>query len=461
MKIKLEQLAEVIGGTLTNDDKQQVPVAGISTDSRSVNRGDVFFALVGENFDGHDFVQTAVEAGARALVVSRPVRADIPVIIVKDTLYALGELARWWRGEFERPVVAIAGSSGKTTVKEMAGEILNRYLDTLVTRGNLNNLIGLPATLFHLTSDHQAAVLELGMNVPDENRRLMEIARPDCVLLTNINHAHIGMFESPRAHYEAEAEPLRYADPKAVLIINQDDPLSRDAYNEFGDGRTCQTFSTMGEADFYAEDIEPLRPFGYRFTLKSAKGQSAEVTLKIFGRHNVSNAVAAAAVAGYYGISLEASAQQLNMFRPRLSRSEVEEIDGYYLVKDYYNAIPAAVISSLLSLADLTIPGRRFAVLGDMMELGEHETRFHEEVADAAVQASLDHLFTFGDRGKIIGNHAKNQGQKTSHFDDLESLANELKQVLKPGDLLLIKGSRSLRLERLYDLLKSTVTVSP
>ncbi len=462
MRVQLDKFLEVVSGRLVKDERPEPDViSGVSTDSRDVKPGDVFFALTGDNFDGHDFVNTAVKAGAQAVVVSLPVEVNgVAVIEVSDPSKALGDVAGWWRRQHKTRVAAVVGSSGKTTTKEMAGEILSRYFNTLTTRGNFNNLVGLPHTLFALQASHEAVVLELGMNVPDENRKLMEIALPNCVVLTNINHAHIGMFDSPRAHYEAEAEPIQFAEPDALLIINKDCPFSAQAYEEFGNGRRVWHYSAKTKANFYAEDIEALRPFGYSFTLRNEAGDSADVTLRIFGRHNVSNAVAAAAIAAFYGVSLEDAAEQLNMFRPRYNRSEVEEVDGFFLVKDYYNAIPAAVISALHSLDDLDISGRRFAVLSDMMELGDHERQFHEEVAEAAVSANLNRLYTIGERGKIISDHARSLGMDAQHFEDFESLAGELKQELRRGDLLLIKGSRSMKLERLYDMLKPSVAVT-
>jgi len=458
MRVELDKLVEVVHGQLIRDERAEPDViSGVSTDSRCVKAGDAFFALAGENFDGHDFLQTAVTGGVQTVVVTRPVDVrGVAVVQVQDTLTALGLLAKWWRLTQSAPVAAVVGSSGKTTTKEMAGEILARYFDTLTTKANLNNLIGLPQTLFGMQARHEAVVVELGMNVPDENRQLMEIAQPDCVALTNINHAHIGMFESPQAHYEAEAEPLRYAKPEALLILNRDDTLSVRAWEEYGAGRQVCWYSTEGAADFYADGVTPLRPFGYEFTLRNKAGESADVTLKMFGRHNISNAVASAAIAGFFGVSLENAAEQLSLFRPRYNRSEVEDIDGIFIIKDYYNAIPAAVVSALKSLDDFDGAGRRFAVLGDMMELGEHEKHFHEEVAEAAASAGLTKLFTIGDRGRIIYDRAAELGVNVAHFDDVAALAAELKQNIRRGDLLLIKGSRAIRLERLYDLLKQS-----
>jgi len=458
MIVQLDKLVGIVNGRLVKDERPHPDVISrVTTDSRSIESGDVFFCLAGENFDGHDFAPAAAEGGLQAIVVSKPVEVSgVAVVEVSDTLEALGQLASWWRREHaDMPVAVVVGSSGKTTTKEMANEIVARYFNTLSTKGNFNNLVGLPQTLFGLQASHEAMVLELGMNVPDENRRLMEIAQPNCIALTNINHAHIGMFESVRAHYEAEAEPIRHAAADAVLIINDDDPLSCQAFDEFGNGRKTWRYSLDHASDFYAEDIRAIRPFGYEFTLRNAVGESADVELRVFGRHNVSNAVAAAAIASFVNISLEHAAEQLNMFRPRYNRSEVEEMDGFFVVKDYYNAIPAAVISALKSLDDLEVTGRKFAVLGDMMELGDHERQFHESVADAAAEAGLERLFTIGDRGAIISERARANGLDAEHFPDMESLATELRHVLKRGDLLFIKGSRSLRLERLYELLKT------
>jgi UDP-N-acetylmuramoyl-tripeptide--D-alanyl-D-alanine ligase len=437
------------------------PITSISTDTRSLKPGDCFVALKGENFDAHDFLHQAIDAGATTLIVhhspstTTPIPPNILVLLVPDTLVALGQIANTWRSRFQIPVAGVVGSSGKTTTKEMAAEIVSSAMPTLSTRGNLNNLIGLPRMLFELNDTHRAAVLELGMNLPDENRRLVEIADPDTILLTNITHAHVGMFGSHEAHYEAEAEAIRYAPERATLIMNADDEKSAKARQQYAGNRMVLTFGVENPADLTARNIQKQTPYGYTFELHGNGFTGEVVNLQVFGRHNVANAVAAAALARSFDVGPGYIAQQLSAFRPRLNRSEVEQIDGWYLVKDYYNAIPNAVQLALESLADFQVPGRRFAVLGDMMELGDFERMYHEQVGQAAARAGLHRLFTLGQRGAIIHETAAASGADAVHLPDVETAAHHLKQQLQPGDLLLLKGSRLMKLERLHELLKA------
>lgn len=446
-------------GAVRRGNHEAQPIRSVSTDSRTLSEGDCFVALRGENFDGHEFLGQAVTRGASALVVERPARQyeSLPQFVVPDTLAALGALARAWRMKFpDLPVAAVVGSSGKTTTKEMAAEILGASRRTLSTQGNLNNLIGLPHTLFRLSAEHESAVLELGMNVPDEARRLVEIAQPSLVALTNIRDAHIGMFGSQEALYEGETESLRFAPPGADFIMNADDPLSRRALRECTQGHRVMLFSVEEgtEADYWASEIQPFAPYGYRFRLhEKGNGEGSPVELHTFGRHNVANAVAAAAVARWFGISLSEIAECLTAFRPRLNRSEVEHIHGWWVLKDYYNAVPSAVKAALASLADFSVPGRRFAVLGDMRELGDFEAEAHTQVGEVAAAAGLDRLYTIGDRARLIQKAAAERGAQAEHFEDLDTLAARLASELRSGDLLLIKGSRLMRLERLYAIL--------
>lgn len=462
MKVSSDELLKILGGRLVADSRT-APLADletVSTDSRTVQPGDIFFALVGESFDAHDFLQDVAAAGAQVIVVSKDVPAPggVAVVQVKDTLTALGDLAAWWRGKNAHvPVLAVVGSSGKTTTKEMLAHIVGASRNLLWTQGNLNNLIGLPHTLFALEPEHEVMVLELGMNVPEENRRLTQIAQPNGLLLTNINHAHCGMFESLDAHFEAEAEPLTAISYECLVILNRDDELSMKAWDRFGGAQKTTHFAVDGPADYRVSEIRQVEPFGYGLTVAGPGGETARLNLPVFGRHNIANAVAALAGAAFLGVSLAEAAQRLESFKPGLSRSEVEQVGGIWVVKDYYNAIPAAVISTLESLADMHVAGRRLVVLGGMNELGEHELKYHREVADAASGAGIDHLLTYAAKGRMIAERALELGQRTTHFDDLPALAESILNEAKPGDLLLIKGSRSLRLEKLFDLIKSAL----
>lgn len=453
----MDELVRCCGGRWLETPRLEGVFTRITTDSRDVRPGDLFFALPGENFDAHDYAREAASQGARGIVVSRPVDAGTAgagVLLVDDTLHALGQLAQRWKQRFnELRTVSIVGSSGKTTAKEMLGDIVSLWKPSLVTQGNLNNLIGLPQTIFRLTPQHEVAILELGMNVPGENARLTEIARPDCILLTNITHAHIGMFEDEEAHYRAEAEPLLAARTDAHLILNRDDPKSRQAYLEFGDNRSAWWFSVREPADFFITGLVGEAPYGYSFILQTPLA-AFPVTLTLYGRHNISNAVAAAAAATWLGVPPELIEKGLTEFRPRLNRSEVETVEGITLLKDYYNAIPHAVTLVLDSMKDIQTTGKRYAVLADMLELGEHEMEMHESVGRHCAKTGLDGVFTYGERARAISREAERHGAAVRHFEDLEEMAEFLLTLLEKNDVLLIKGSRGMKLENLYEKLK-------
>ncbi len=462
MEISLQEIAAFLGAQVVGD-VANIVVRNVSTDSRTLRPGDLFVALRGTAFDAHQFVPEVALAGACAAVVHHEVQVPrpLPQLVVPDTLFALGEIAKLWRQKLSHvEVAALVGSSGKTTVKEMAAKMLARTRPTLATTGNLNNLIGVPLTLFRLDSSHQAAVVELGMNAPGELRRLTEIVQPNCVALTNIRNAHVGMFKTPEDLYLAKVESLQYAAPGATFVMNADDPSSQRAYREFGAGRHVIRFGLAPEADIRAERIEPLVPFGYAFQLIMPDVAPLPIELRMFGQHNVMNALAAAAIAWQFRVSPADIVTALREFRPAHNRSEVEEIAGVFIVKDYYNASPAAVETALLSLQDFCVPGRRFAVLADMLELGTWEHMYHERIGIVAAHVGLTKLFCYGPRSRITAQAAAKAGLNAEHFDDIEKLAQTLSSMVKAGDLVLIKGSRLMKLERVYDYLKGALTSS-
>lgn len=452
--------AEVIGAI------EDIVIDNVSTDSRKLRAGDLFVALKGPNFDGHHFVGDAARAGAKALIVDhRRVLPDsvIPQLVVADTLHALGEIARLWRQRMNHVKIAVVvGSSGKTTVKEMAAEIVRKAYPALATEGNLNNLVGVPLTLFRLEPAHRAAIIELGMNAPGELRRLTEIVAPDCVVLTNIRNAHVGMFSSPEDLYLAKCESLRYAPREATFILNADDPASQRAWHEWAQDHRTIRFGYAPEADVRASDVRSRIPYGYSFDLHVRGKQFVRAELHMFGQHNVANALAAVAVATDFGVDLSVCVEVLRAFRSAQNRSEVEEISGVFFVKDYYNASPAAVEAALLSLNDFCVSGRRFAVLADMLELGAWEMQYHQQVGEtAARQAGLTKLYCYGPRSVATAQAAQAAGLTAEHFDDIELLGQSLAAELRRGDLVLIKGSRLMKLERVYDYLKGVLQTLP
>jgi UDP-N-acetylmuramoyl-tripeptide--D-alanyl-D-alanine ligase len=432
-------------------------VESVSTDTRTLKPGDLFVGIRGENFDGNDYAADAARKGAAALLVSR--RADapqgVPQLVVRDTLRALGDMANLWRRTLEEtPIAAIIGSNGKTTTKEMAADLVSGTLGTLVTAGNLNNLIGVPQMLCRLAHGHQAAILEMGMNQPGELTCLVEIAAPQCVALVNITNAHVGNFGGPEGLYQAKCEGIRSAGRAATLVMNADDPSSQRARREYAGNRRVINFGVEAPADISADQVEPLEPFGYRFRLRIRNETPLPVELRAYGRHNIHNALCAAAIARFLAVPAADIAARLTRFVPRLNRSEAEDISGWLVVKDYYNASPAAVTAALRSLADCDVKGRRYALLADMLELGSMEREFHAQVGAAAAAAGLDTLFTIGDRARTIHEAAVAAGARAEHLPDAQAAAARIRHTMQPGDILLIKGSRLMKLERVYEYLK-------
>jgi len=459
MHLTLEEIVSCLSAETRGEIANRV-VERISTDSRTLQPGECFVALKGPSFDGHHFCEQAEAAGASALIVSTPIESvrTIPQVIVPDTLVALGEIARLWRSKLSScKVVTVAGSSGKTTVKEMAASILRRHFSTFATQGNLNNLIGVPLSLCALEEHHQAAVVEIGMNMPGELARLVEIAAPDCVALTNIGNAHVGMFGSLEGLYEAKAECLRYAAASATFVLNADNELSQRALQQYANGHRVILFGSSEKAHVRAHTISPMSPYGFSFILVVEGKGEAPVTLRTFGQHNISNALAAAAIGHFFDVPLGEIAEALSAFQSGLNRSEVENLGGIWIIKDYYNASPAAVEAALKGLRELAAPGRRYAVLGDMLELGELEEEYHERVGVVAARAGLEKLFAYGPRSRVTAHAASREGLDASHFEDIESLVSTLRQALRQGDVVLIKGSRLMKLERVYEMLKGAL----
>ncbi|NLD61859.1 UDP-N-acetylmuramoyl-tripeptide--D-alanyl-D-alanine ligase [Candidatus Sumerlaeota bacterium] len=460
----LSQIIEATSGTVFFDPSivdQESPLGSLSTDTRTIAKGDIFIALRGENFDGHHFLATAVERNASCLVVEELMQnapPQVAQVLVKDTLKALGDIAQYWRRQHSTiPLLCIAGSVGKTTTKEMLLHIISTKLNTLGTTGNLNNLIGAPMMLSRLCSEHQAAVLELGMNAPGELKRLIEIAQPNAVLLTNIRDAHIGNFASQDELYYAKCECLRWAPPNTTFIICADDKLSQRALKQYGHGHKIILFGCSETAMIRAENIAPLSPFGYSFDLVISNQSRKVVALHHFGKGHIYNALGAAAGAVFFGEKSNTIAARLSCFEADAARCEVELMpDGWFCIKDYYNASPTATENSLRSMKDFNITGRRFALLGDLRELGKMSPMYHEQLGKIAAQCDLEHLHVFGEESKMIAEGARKAGMtNVTHHATYEDAAAALHEQLRRDDLLLIKASRLIHLERVYEMLKN------
>jgi len=420
---------------------------GCSTDSRSCDRRELFVALKGPNHDGHAHVAEASQRGAAAALVSRVVDTRLPSIRVVDTLDALGRLAAHWRNRFELPVIGVTGSNGKTTVKDMLASILRAGLPVLATRGNLNNEIGLPLTLMELGDEHRMAVIEMGANHPGEIARLARLARPHVGVITQCAPAHLEGFGSVEGVARAKGELFANLDADGTAVINADDRFA-PLWRELAGTRRCVSFGLDTPADvrvtWHAHDG------GSRIELATWAGP-IDVLLPLPGRHNVANAAAAAAAALAAGASAEAIASGLARMRPVPGRLEVKTAgDGVRIIDDTYNANPASLEAALAVLAEF--PGRHWLVLGDMAELGEDAPELHRRAATLVREHGVERLLTIGDLSRLT---AASFGAAARHHGTMEELIATLKDSIEPDTTVLIKGSRSMGMERAVAALTS------
>ena len=442
--MNLSEAARAVGGTLDGAD---VPFSGVTTDSRSVGAGDLFVALAGERFDGHRFVAEAIRRGAAAALTARHVDMELHLaqVITADTRVALGRLAGYWREHFAIPLVALTGSNGKTTVKEMLYEILCAHETAedavLATGGNLNNDIGMPLTLLKLRERHRYAVIEMGMNHAGEIDYLTRIAKPTVALVNNAQRAHVGLLGSLGAIAYAKGEIYAGLGPDGVAVVNADDKYA-DYWKGLNPGRRIVTFGFAADATVRAAAAGE----GWRFATPAG---AFDVKLRVAGEHNVRNALAACAAAHALGVANEAMEQALAGFLGvpgRLQRRRSP--GGAIVIDDTYNANPESMKAAIAVLA--AEPGRRVFVMGDMGELGTMSPALHAEVGEHARSSGIDALLALGEASR----HAVQAfGAGARHFADAKELGAAAAAEAHAGTTLLVKGSRFMQMERVADAL--------
>ncbi len=451
-------LAEVLagtGGVLAADPARagQPALTGVSIDSRAIRSGELFVAIQGPRFDGHDFVAHAARRGAGAAVVHREVDAPpaLPLVRVEDTTRALGALAHHVREKATAPVVGITGSVGKTTTKDMTAALLETRGPVLRTAGNLNNEYGLPLTLLGLREEHTAAVLEMGMSAPGEIRVLTAIAEPDVAVITRVAPVHLEFFPSVDAIAEAKAEILEGVRPEGTAVLNGDDPRLRRIGEAWG-GRVVW----FGRARGHDVSAERWRGtvFGMRFDLR-IDGRRVEVALPLAGPHFVEDFLAAAAAAHVLGVTPEAMADAAAGLTPGRHRGEVRRLDqGVTLIDDSYNSSPEALEAAVVALT--LAPGRRrVAVLGDMLELGEAALDLHRG-SGRTLAGRVDAVVGVGPLSKETVAGAREAGlpeEALAHFDDATAAVAAVGDLVRPGDAVLVKASRGVELEKVVDAL--------
>jgi len=438
--------AEIVGGALP------AGVEAVGTDSRSLPRSSLFVALRGERFDGHEFVGAAIDNGARAVLIDREGAAALgdlrkPALVVDDTLVALGDMARQVRVDRGGPVAAVTGSNGKTTTKELLAAALGSYGGVHKNSGNFNNLIGLPLTVFAWPRGAWAAVLEMGMNAPGEITRLTEIAAPDVGLVTNVGPAHLEGLGTIEAVARAKGELYASLAEGATCVLNVDDPMVRDICVPLA-GRRPGVFFGTGDGCDVRVVAQTLVAGGSRVIL-SIDGTYTAIDLPLVGVHNALNAAGAAAAAWALGVSPQDIAA--GMSKVTIPGGRLRVLSGdVTVVDDTYNANPASMRAAFGALAQLAT-GRRVVVLGDMFELGEHAARLHREVGAAAVDAEIALVVALGEHAGSVAAGARERGAAAESYSTLEELLGALDASVRPGDWVLVKGSRGMRMERVVE----------
>ncbi len=465
--MKLERADVESLGRLVGQGFSGIENPTVSIDSRSIKQGDVFVALRGEKNDGHEFVKAAFENGAQLAVVNHvwfekhgAAFFDKAMLVSKDTLSALQQLARVYRRKFAVPIVAIGGNCGKTTTKEMTAAVLRSTYNVLATEGNLNNHIGVPLTLFGLRASTEIAVIEMGMNHAGEMTQLCSIAEPTHGLITNIGKAHIEFFSSEEAVAEAEGELFAWLSKTGgSMLVNVDDEqvmkqAGRAGEKKFYGVKRASIQGISAGHDVEAEELSMDDNGCVKFRLTMRTG-AVEVQLRISGRHNIYNALAAAAVGYNFGVLPERIKDALENFEinPALKRMSVSETGGVVLINDTYNANPESMRAGLQTLADMKNKGKKIAVLGDMLELGKSSASEHKALGEFITTLKLDALLTFGTETKRTLDAATVKETK-AHFKTKADLANALKSIASRGDAILFKGSRGMKMEEVFEAMK-------
>lgn len=463
--LSIKEILEVTEGKLISKkwfSPSFIPSRKISTDSRKLKKGDFFIALRGRRFNGHRFIEEASKKGACGAIISQTIplpSSPFFFIEVEDTLFALQEIAGYYRKKLSLSCVGITGSNGKSTVKEMVWQIASSKYSTLKSEGNFNNQIGVPLTLLRLSPWHQWAILEMGMNSRGEIARLAEIIQPNIGVITNIHHSHIGPLGSLAEIKEAKAELIPWLNKNEAnwLVLNKDDYCTPELQRRTKCG--VITFAIENEADVEARAIVSGKG-RISFTLIYRK-KKIPVSVAIPGLYNIYNALAASAVSLILGISLPDIARSLASFKLSPMHSQLYIFDDCQLIDDSYNANPESMKEALRLLQEAG-GQRKIAILGDMLELGNKAESYHYELGKQTGESGVDTLFVLGEFSKEVSRGARKAGIKNAFFfRNREGLENKLFPYLKRGDSLLVKGSRDMRMEEIVEDLKERLSCIP
>lgn len=452
----LEEIASMCGAVNDCSQFADVPVQGVTIDSRKIGQGNLFVPFKGEKTDGHQFVQAAIKQGAAAALWQKDVPnppEDLPILIVEDTLIALQELARSYRNSLDIHVVGITGSNGKTTTKDMTADLLAQKFKVQKTEGNYNNHIGLPLTILQLREETEAAVLEMGMSNKGEIEFLTKLAQPNAVIITNIGESHLLDLGSREAIADAKLEIIKGLRDNGLIIFHGDEPLLQERIQGYDGNSKLKTFGTSMDNDLYPVSIEPMAN-GNRFRTNLSEEQ---FYLPVLGNHNILNALAAMLAADHFGVpfaTMNEGFAGLKLTNMRMEMSEGSH--GEKIINDAYNASPTSMNAAIDLIANLNGYSRKILVLGDMLELGPHEEEYHLKVGAALESGKIDYLFTYGKLGAVIAKGAKGTlgENRVFSFDEKELLSNELKKYVNKESIVLVKASRGMKLEDVVFSLK-------
>ena len=450
--ISLKEICKAVGGRFQSGADENFKIENITTDTREVGANSLFIPLRGERFDGHDFILQAFEKGAACSLSEKEVSTEKPVILVENSLKALRDLAAYYLSLFNIKVVAITGSVGKTTTKDMVASVLEEKYKVLKTQGNFNNEIGLPKTVFNITDEHEVAVLEMGMNNFGEIHNLSEIAKPDIAVITNVGVAHIENLGSREGVLKAKCEIFDFMKENGVAVLNRDNDLLRTI-----DGKYRFKILWFGNGhvgDFYASNIVSKGLDGISCTIYCPNGEfDAEISVP--GEHMVYNALTAAAVGYELGLDTFRIKRGIENFIPTARRMAISTTEyGITIINDAYNANPVSMNAAIDVLAKST--GRKVAVLGEMLELGKYSSEFHKEVGDYAAQKGIDLVICIGETfAKATYMGASVMGADTLYFKTQEEMFDKgLKGIFKKGDTVLVKASMRMHLEKTVEKLQ-------
>ena len=449
MNLTIDEILQATQGNLIQGNSNTA-IIQVSTDSRTLKKGDLFVALVGEKFDGHHFLQGVCQQGAVGAVVSKPItdpsQLGSPIIIqVSDTLIALGDIANCHRRKFNLPIVAITGSNGKTTTKDITTSVLAQRFSVFKSEKSYNNQIGIPTRLMQLSERDEIAVLEIGTSWPGEIERLSQITAPTLGVITNIGPAHLELLGSIEGVAEEKGALLTHVEH---AILNADDPMTPTLAN-----RVCGQITTFGwkaDADIAADKIEIDSSGKPTFTLKIDGDDVERVHLPCLGKHNIYNALAAAGVGIWAGLTPIEICTGLARFQPADMRMQPIVHNDLHIINDAYNSNPESLKSALTFLSDIETSGKRIAILGDMLELGEHSHALHLKTGQA-IPANTDLLITVGSHSRAIADGAAGSVESIISCDTPMQAAQQLTKYAQPGDAVLIKGSRGIKLEQILE----------